>query len=288
MLTTIEDHHKWLDEDKPWPPKPQKSSVWDMTHVEDEHIFPQSPDGGVPSRFASSIHRLGNQAFWGPDDNKAKEASNRLPTDSVKIQAYRSASSRMLSKIGDQLLAAPKWGKTQIDERERLLTQQALRLWALSPSARTVARKLDAKRIRLFAWRSPTDVRAWAVPTEVPGAVGHEPGVGFRFPTNVHLARGIAQGDTLLVYDPDMVVTTGDFSGPRVVAHALVDRVEFSEPGVRSAIYKADTYNEIDGHTPLHAVATPMTTMPRRPTRIIELRSVAIPLATLQPTGPEG
>ena len=113
MLTSIDDHRAWLDGSRPWPPKPAKSHVWDMAHVEDEHIYPQRPEGGVPTRLTTAINRLGNRAFWGPADNKAKEASNRLPTDPEKIKAYQAASPKSLNSLGVQLAQSGRWGKAE-------------------------------------------------------------------------------------------------------------------------------------------------------------------------------
>ena len=277
LLTSLEDFTPWLDENKPWPPKTSKSSAWDMGQIEDEHIYPQRPSKGVPNRLVASINRLGNQAFWGPSDNKAREASNNLPTDAEKIAAYKRATPKMLNRLAEQLESAPRWGKTEVDARARNLAAAGARVWALSDEARARAQRLSNRRTRLFAWRPEHEVHSWAVPASIDPTTGHSAGDRYRFPTWLQLARSINRGDTLVIYDPGAYVTADGVTGPAVVAVAIVQHLEFTEEGIRAAVYEPDRYRELSPTRPLHAMIVPIGSLPRRPTRILEVEPVSIP-----------
>lgn len=242
LLTTIEDHIDWLDDGHQGTPQAAKMQVWDMNLVEDEHIYPQNPKDGVPPELLDHVNRLGNQTFLAPKDNKAKEFSNRLPSDPDKINAYiRKAQPKLTKRVGTDLQKKPVWGKDQIDTREAELIEDAKAVFAPPPDAASRASTLPASRPQLFQWRAPGDRRIWLVGSSPTSKYKNVPGVHYEYPSKIPNGKQIAAGDEIIVFNTQQAGNkkAGIPKLPaRIVERATIDHLLFLDGGtMRHAVY---------------------------------------------------
>lgn len=241
LLTTVDDHFRWLDAGAVGRPRARKATIWDWGEVEDEHIYPQHPSGGLPSALQEHVHLLGNQAFWGPGDNKRKEASNNLPTSKAKTSAYLTADAELTRRVGRQLEALAVWGAPEIEARGDALRDLAQAIYALPETARIRAASLGRSRPAAFRHRELGARKVWLVldspgsPFEAIGSVGH------RVSTRKYVARDIVPGDIVLAVRPRERQEGAPTLPARVTSVGVVNRLEFSEGDERQLGFAAES-----------------------------------------------
>jgi hypothetical protein len=249
LLTTINDFMPWFDRKLSGEPKPPKTASWDLGRVQIEHIYPQSPEKGVPAQLEGAIHRLGNLTFWGPDDNR--EATNHLPTSLQKVSAYKSSEVELTKRVGRQLAASKQWRLKQIAKREQGLLEQAETLFGVDGEAAARAVKLRRRRSRLFYFREGKR-RIWLVATKPESGYEDTAGDFYHYPSHIPNGKQVSRGDILLLFKPlQSSRKRAKIPGKpaRLVAIGLVDRIEYLPGGARKAHYA--NYLDLPSEVPL-------------------------------------
>jgi len=200
VLTTIDDQQTWLRSDDAGRPKAAPMRTWDFGQVQDEHIYPQSPHGDRPEDLEQWVHRLGNQTFWGPSDNRA--ATNRLPTDSLKMAAYEASESALTREVGALVRVSGRWSLADVEDREAHLIKDAKRVFALDDDAVKKERKLPRTRSRLSQWRDEGIVGVWLFGARFEDYPRISAEAVYEFPGSTPNGRSIMSGDYLIVHRP--------------------------------------------------------------------------------------
>lgn len=102
------------------PPKPEKMTVYDLKHLDIEHIYAQRAQE-KSAQLEPLKHDLGNLTFWGPEDNRAE--SNKPFME--KRPRYRASSVSLTRAVGD----FNEWTAAELDSRREQLVSIALKVF---------------------------------------------------------------------------------------------------------------------------------------------------------------
>lgn len=100
--------------------RPERMTVYDLKHLEIEHIYPQNPDVADPE-LEPLKHDLGNLTFWGPEDNKA--GSNTMFAE--KKESYARSAVALTRELAD----LDAWNADAVRKRRNRLIDMALRVF---------------------------------------------------------------------------------------------------------------------------------------------------------------
>jgi len=123
FLTTIEQFQPWYKAGAAGVPKcKDKSSVYDFSQVEIEHVYPRNATSKDPV-MEPLKNRLGNLSFWAPSDNT--KAANQSFAAKKKLFAE----SKVL--LNRELAKYSKFGDKQLQEREDELVKRGLAIFRM-------------------------------------------------------------------------------------------------------------------------------------------------------------
>jgi hypothetical protein len=229
LLTTIDDCLPSFDRGEP--PRPPRTKSWDFSELQIEHIFPQSPKGGLPAAMEGEVHRLGNLTFWGPRDNR--DASNLLPTDSAKISAYETSEVESTKRVGSIIHAASRWDPPDVQSRETEIVARAKAIFALTQGTEPPPSR---RRRSMFQLQEPGTRQVWLVSSKPDSGYDDVPNVHYHYPSRIPNGQRIASGDVLILFRPQE--GRGSRRTPaRAFGIACVGQIEFALDGSRRAIY---------------------------------------------------
>jgi hypothetical protein len=117
FLTTLDDYLLWVRRGAKGMPTPDRSRVLDLTQVDIEHIYPQSPKAGEEDDLLKPItQEIQNLTFWAGSDNRAAQNSSFVN----KVGQYEQSASRLnkeLAQVGVwDLEAATKRLQSLLDD----------------------------------------------------------------------------------------------------------------------------------------------------------------------------
>jgi hypothetical protein len=192
------------------------------------------------------IHRLGNQAFWHKDDNR--DATNKLPDDEDKISGYEASTPDLTKRVGAQLRASPTWGPAQIYERERVLVEWALRIYAPSAPVQASAAGHPASRTAMTVVRGLGESKNWLAMSKADADYRDIDGKSYEYPSGIPNGKQLAAGDNIVLFRPPQAgkKRAGIPALPaRIFGVARIDKV-VPQPGggMRDAVYA------VGSHTP--------------------------------------
>ena len=120
FLSTLEDYRSWYDSGHRGTPKPYITSVFDISSLEVEHIYPQNARN-TNTDLEPLKHNLGNLSFWSGDENNAVSNAN-FPD---KKTSYARSSVSLNRDLAD----LDTWNRKNLQERERKLVDMAVKIF---------------------------------------------------------------------------------------------------------------------------------------------------------------
>ncbi|MBG0814639.1 DUF262 domain-containing protein [Planomonospora sp. ID82291] len=125
LLTTIEDHHGWIQKGCSGPPVPDMTYVVDLNHVTIEHIYPQKPAASDrDTDLDKYVDYLGNLSFFGPKDNS--DAGNKnFP---AKSKDFYSPSRINMTR---HLSSYTQWTLAEFKQRHTWILDMACKIFVL-------------------------------------------------------------------------------------------------------------------------------------------------------------
>ena len=122
FLSTLEDYRSWYDDGAQGKPKPNTTSVFDISSLEVEHIYPQKAKV-IIDELEPLRHDLGNLSFWSAGDNKA--VSN---ADFSEKKTMYSKSSISLNR---DLANLDTWDRKALQKRREQLVNMAVKMFTI-------------------------------------------------------------------------------------------------------------------------------------------------------------
>ena len=122
FLSTLEDYRTWYDGGAQGKPRPNTTSVFDISSLEVEHIYPQKAKI-INNELEPLKHDLGNLSFWSADDNKAASNANF----SQKKAMY--ANSRV--SLNRDLANLDTWDQKALQKRRKQLVDMAVKIFTI-------------------------------------------------------------------------------------------------------------------------------------------------------------
>jgi hypothetical protein len=123
FLTTLDDYVPSLRRGSN-PPSPDRSRLVDLTLVDIEHIYPQTPQAGHHDAQLEPItHTVQNLTFWAGSDNRA--ALNAPFT--AKVPLYQQSAGH----LNRELAALPAWNTKEADNRLASLLDDACEVFRI-------------------------------------------------------------------------------------------------------------------------------------------------------------
>jgi hypothetical protein len=123
FLTTIEQFQPWYKAGANGVPKcKDKSSVYDFSQIEIEHVYPRNASSKDPM-MEPLKNRLGNLSFWAPSDN-TKAANQSFVTKKKLFAESKVLLNRELAKYS-------KFGDKQLQDREDELVKRGLAIFRM-------------------------------------------------------------------------------------------------------------------------------------------------------------
>lgn len=120
LLTVLEEYGAWLRSGATGQPSPDTTSVFDLSQVTIEHVYPQNPAVADPVLHPHR-NRLGNLSFWSPSDNTTAAALDFA----AKKPLYAASSTRLNQDLG----ALQAWDLAALEQREAELIDEAVMLF---------------------------------------------------------------------------------------------------------------------------------------------------------------
>jgi Protein of unknown function DUF262/Protein of unknown function (DUF1524) len=129
LLTTLNDCLGWLEDKSGKPFYVDASAVWDLKVIDIEHVFPQKAGKTCPdAALEPDKHQLGNLTPWGYKPNRTAGATKEC-FDKKKVR-YELSDMALTREVGKNA----SWDRTAFDERHKLMTERALKYFAVSPA----------------------------------------------------------------------------------------------------------------------------------------------------------
>jgi len=124
FLTTLEDHTGWYSNGANGKPKPNEISIFDLSKVTIEHIYPQNVNSNLISEELEPWkHDIGNLSFWPGRNNST--ASNKLFADKRNLYELSNVTlNRELAKLDD-------WNIQQFQQRKIKLLKMAKKIFTV-------------------------------------------------------------------------------------------------------------------------------------------------------------
>ena len=161
----------------------------------------------------------------------------------------------MTKRVGRALDARRSWTASEIDQRERELTEKTLRLFSISPEAQLESLEATTRRT-IFQLREGTGARVWLASSKPDSGYEDLPGIHYHYPSHIPNGKQIAPGDVIILFRPKQAARTRQGIPelpPRAFAVACVARIEYTRNGFRKAHYSG--YEEFDSEVPIHEPA---------------------------------
>jgi hypothetical protein len=123
FLTTTEQFQSWYSAGGHGNPTcKDKTSVYDLSQIEIEHIYPRSST--APDATLEPLkHHLGNLSFWGPNDNT--KAANQNFASKKKLYAASNVT------LNQALAKLSKFDASELESRETDLTNRGLAIFRM-------------------------------------------------------------------------------------------------------------------------------------------------------------
>ena len=122
FLSTLEDYRSWYDSGHRGTPKPYTTSVFDISSLEVEHIYPQNARN-TNTELEPLKHNLGNLSFWSGGENNA--ASNADFPDKKTSYARSSVS------LNRDLADLDTWNQEKLQKRRKQLVDMAVKIFTV-------------------------------------------------------------------------------------------------------------------------------------------------------------
>ena len=123
FLTTLAQFHSWYASGANGNPTcKDKTSVYDLSQIEIEHIYPRNAGSIDPSMEPLKQH-LGNLSFWGPTDNS--KAANQ--TFAAKKKLYAAS----MVTLNQELVQLTKFEVQELQARETNLITRGLAIFRM-------------------------------------------------------------------------------------------------------------------------------------------------------------
>ena len=124
FLSTLEDYRGWYDSGHRGTPEPNTTSVFDISSLQVEHIYPQNAKAENTNKELEPLKDdLGNLLFWGERDNKV--ASN---ADFAEKKAMYAKSSVSLNR---DLVDFSTWNQEELEKRREQLVDMAVKVFTI-------------------------------------------------------------------------------------------------------------------------------------------------------------
>ncbi|MEU8076032.1 DUF262 domain-containing HNH endonuclease family protein [Catellatospora citrea] len=125
FLTTIEDHHLWIERGCLGTPKPDMSMIHDLEQVTLEHIYPSNAQAAHRDPSLEPIKNdLGNLTFFGPGENS--DAGNK--PFAQKCEGYYQFSR---IKMTAELAELAQWTQGDANARQKTLADLATKVFVV-------------------------------------------------------------------------------------------------------------------------------------------------------------
>jgi len=122
-LTTLEQYGTWYERNAAGPPVCEdKSTIFDLTSLQIEHIYPQNPQT-IIQELETQKQRLGNLSVWHPTDNRAASNSDF----ETKRPFYQNSNIR----LNRRLATTETWNKQALEARQAKLVEMALAIFQM-------------------------------------------------------------------------------------------------------------------------------------------------------------
>ena len=120
FLSTLEDYRDWYDSGHRGTPEPNTTSVFDISLLQVEHIYPQNARN-TNTELEPLKHNLGNLSFWSGDENNA--ASN------ADFSEKKTSYARSSVSLNRDLANFDTWNREKLEEREKKLVDMAVKIF---------------------------------------------------------------------------------------------------------------------------------------------------------------
>lgn len=124
FLTTIENHRVWCQNGANGKPKPDMTSVFDLSQATIEHIYPQNADNSSRIRSLEPLKNdIGNLSFWSGSDNS--KVGNKPFADKKKFYENSNVMlNRKLAELSD-------WDEQALIARRTQLIKMAKKIFSV-------------------------------------------------------------------------------------------------------------------------------------------------------------
>ena len=122
FLSTLEDYRSWYDSGHQGTPEPDITSVFDISSLQVEHIYPQNARN-TNTELEPLKHNLGNLSFWSGGENNA--ASN------VDFPDKKTSYARASVSLNRDLADFSTWNQEELEKRREQLVDMAVKVFTI-------------------------------------------------------------------------------------------------------------------------------------------------------------
>ena len=120
FLSTLEDYRGWYDSGHRGTPEPDTTSVFDISSLQVEHIYPQNARN-TNTELEPLKHNLGNLSFWSGGENNA--------VSNADFSEKKTSYARSSVSLNRDLANLDTWNREKLEERERKLVDMAVKIF---------------------------------------------------------------------------------------------------------------------------------------------------------------
>ncbi len=124
FLTTLEDHFEWYSNGANGKPNPNEISIFDLSKVTIEHIYPQSINSNsIIEELEPLKNDIGNLSFWPGRNNNS--AGNKLFTEKKSLYEQSNIT------LNRELVKFTTWDRDDFQQRRNKLIKMAKRIFTV-------------------------------------------------------------------------------------------------------------------------------------------------------------